>query len=155
MKYGWVYETPIGKILINESDNKIVELHFGVGDGDFEMKETPLLKEAGKQLNEYFLNKRKEFDLPFELNGTEFQMDVWNGLTQIKYGETISYKELASKIGRENASRAVGSANAKNPLPIFIPCHRVIKSDKKLGGYLGNINDETNIKQYLLDLEQK
>lgn len=155
MKNVLYYETLIGKIAIVEEDNTIVELCFINEDirefKDVKEVKTPLLEEARKQLDEYFKGKRKVFKLPFNLKGTEFQKKVWKALLDIPYGETFSYKEVAKNIGNENASRAVGNANNKNPLPIFIPCHRVIGANGKLVGYAGGLD----IKVKLLELERK
>ena len=111
----------------------------------------PLLQEAKRQLDEYFAGKRKTFDLPLAPSGTPFQRSVWNALRNIPYGQTRSYQDLAQAVGRPNACRAVGSANAKNPLPILIPCHRVVRSDGSTGGYAGG----TKLKQILLELEKR
>ncbi len=110
--------------------------------------ETPFV-EAIRQLEQYFRGERKEFDLPLELHGTEFQTDTWCALETIPYGETISYAELARRVGNPKAVRAVGTANGANPLPIVIPCHRVIGTNGKLTGYGGGLD----IKQHLLALE--
>ena len=102
-----------------------------------------------RQLREYFAGKRAEFDLPLAPTGTAFQLSVWRQLQEIPYGETISYGELARRVGNPKASRAVGSANGANPLPIVIPCHRVIAGDGTLGGFGGGLPT----KQTLLALE--
>jgi methylated-DNA-[protein]-cysteine S-methyltransferase len=109
----------------------------------------PYLLDSFKQLREYFSLKRKIFDLKLDLVGTEFQKKVWNELLKIPYGETISYKELAIRLGNLASIRAVGGANGANPIPIVIPCHRVIGSDGKLVGYGGGLH----IKEKLLELE--
>lgn len=101
------------------------------------------------QLQEYFFGKRKTFDLPLAIEGTEFQIKVWKALSEIPYGTTCSYKDIAIKIGNCKASRAVGMANNKNPIPIIVPCHRVIGASGKLVGYAGGLN----IKQKLLNVE--
>ena len=106
--------------------------------------------EAVRQLKEYFAGRRTDFDLPLAPQGTEFQRDVWRRLQEIPYGETISYGELAKRIGNPKASRAVGAANGSNPIPIVIPCHRVL-AKAGLGGYSGSGGLET--KQALLTLE--
>jgi methylated-DNA-[protein]-cysteine S-methyltransferase len=102
-----------------------------------------------KQLKEYFNRERKEFDVSLEIIGTEFQKKVWNELTKIPYGETISYGELANRMGDKNLMRAVAAANGANPIPIIIPCHRVIGADGSLTGYGGGLD----VKQKLLELE--
>lgn len=114
------------------------------------LQTTELLSMATIQLDEYFQGKRTTFSLPFKLTGTPFQLAVWKELQNIPYGQTTSYKEIAQKINKPKAYRAVGMANNKNPLPIIIPCHRVIGSNGKLIGYAGGLN----LKNYLLELEK-
>lgn len=114
------------------------------------LQTTELLSMATIQLDEYFQGKRTTFSLPFKLTGTPFQLAVWKELQNIPYGKTTSYKEIAQKINKPKAYRAVGMANNKNPLPIIIPCHRVIGSNGKLIGYAGGLK----LKNYLLELEQ-
>ena len=109
-----------------------------------------ILLETEKQINQYFAGNRQIFNVPLKPNGTDFQLSVWNVLKKIPYGKTISYQELAHRVGNNNASRAVGNANGKNPIPIIIPCHRVIRKNGKLGGFGGSIN----IKKKLLELEK-
>ncbi|OGI16649.1 MAG: hypothetical protein A2287_06575 [Candidatus Melainabacteria bacterium RIFOXYA12_FULL_32_12] len=107
-------------------------------------------KEAISQIKEYLARERKTFNIETEfLIGSEFQRKVWNELAKIPYGKTISYKQLANNIGNPNASRAVGNANSKNPIPVIFPCHRVINSDGGLGGFSGGVK----IKEFLLNLE--
>ena len=157
MKYIKYVETKLGKIGIVEENSKIVKVIIDNGnnrnskDKNVEEKDTKLLLEAKKQLEEYFEGKRKVFDLPLEQEGTEFQKKVWNALEEIPYGETRTYKEVAKMVGNEKASRAVGMANNKNNIPIIIPCHRVIGSNGKLVGYALGLD----MKKYLLDLESK
>lgn len=114
------------------------------------LQTTELLSMATIQLDEYFQGKRTTFSLPFKLTGTPFQLAVWKELQNIPYGKTISYKEITQKINKPKAYRAVGMANNKNPLPIIIPCHRVIGSNGKLIGYAGGLK----LKNYLLELEK-
>jgi methylated-DNA-[protein]-cysteine S-methyltransferase len=104
---------------------------------------------AVKQLEEYFAGERTQFDLPLELEGTPFQKDVWLALGEIPYGKTISYAELATMVGRPTAFRAVGQANGANPIPIVLPCHRVLASGGRIGGYGGGLD----MKRQLLALE--
>ncbi len=153
MKNIFFYETQIGEIGIEENTNAITNLYFGRQHRsvDAVINETSLLKESAKQLNEYLLGNRKVFDLPLAPMGTEFQTKIWNNLLTIPYGETNSYKDVASGIGQEKATRAVGNANNKNPILIFIPCHRVVGSDGKLVGYAGGIE----VKKHLLTLEKQ
>ena len=155
MKNMIYYKSPIGNLIIVEEENAIIKLCFKEQEitniKDIQEFETPLLKKAKKQLEAYFEGKRKKFDLALRLNGTSFQNKVWKALLNIPYAKTCSYKDIAQNIGNENASRAIGNANNKNPLPIFIPCHRVIGSNGKLIGYAGGLD----IKIKLLELERK
>ena len=114
------------------------------------LQTTELLSMTTIQLDEYFQGKRTTFSLPFKLTGTPFQLAVWKELQNIPYGQTTSYKEIAQNINKPKAYRAVGMANNKNPLPIIIPCHRVIGSNGKLIGYAGGLK----LKNYLLELEK-
>lgn len=113
------------------------------------LRETPVLKEAKRQLQAYFARKLRVFDLPLAPYGTEFQKQAWKALSTIPYGETRSYKEQAARIGRPAAVRAVGRANGQNPISIIVPCHRVIGANGKLTGYGGGLG----IKEMLLGLE--
>lgn len=153
MENAYFYDTEVGKIYITDDGKSITGLYFGKINfpENFIMKETDIIKKAINQLNDYFSGKRRKFDLPLAPCGTDFQKTVWRELQNIPYGETRSYKEIAEKIGRFKAFRAVGHANNKNPIPIFIPCHRVIGADGSLVGYGGGIE----IKKYLLDMEKK
>lgn len=114
-----------------------------------EDKKDLLLLETEKQLNEYFLHQRKKFHLPIEMQGTSFQQEVWKLLNQIPYGSTWSYKDIAIKMHRPQAVRAVGAAVGRNPVSIIIPCHRVIASNGSLTGFAGGLGR----KKILLDLE--
>ena len=153
MKYLKKIETVIGKINIVEEDGYIIMVDIGEKEDmkNIEEKDTKLLKEAEKQLEEYFSLKRKQFNLPYKQEGTAFMKKVWNALQEIPYGETRSYKQIAEEIGKPKAVRAVGMANNKNKIPIIIPCHRVIGSNGKLIGYALGLD----VKKYLLDLESK
>lgn len=110
----------------------------------------PLLTSTLKQLDEYFLGKRKSFDLKIRQNGTNFQLQVWSELVQIPYGKTKSYQEIAQAIGNPKAVRAIGQANKANQFPIIVPCHRVIGKNQSLTGYAGT---RTDIKEKLLTIE--
>ena len=144
------YGSPIGIIKICSDDTFIVSCSF-VENKEIETEMPKILEKALKQIDEYFQKKRTSFDLLLAPKGTEFQQQVWLGLLKIQYGETISYKELASRISKENAIRAVGNANGKNPISIIIPCHRVIGSDGKLVGYGGGMER----KLWLLNFEKE
>lgn len=147
------YETEIGTVVISATQTGITGLTFKEEESDKEQKikkETPLIKEAYRQLKEYLQGKQKEFTLPLEPKGTEFQRKTWKALCTIPYGETRSYKQIAEQIGSPKACRAVGMANNRNPISIFIPCHRVIGSDGSLVGYGGGLS----IKEALLGKEE-
>ena len=146
----YFYETEVGTVGIRENNKSITDIYFSKINTNDNIEETELIKECFRQLNEYFEGNRKNFDLPIEAKGTEFQNKVWNELLKIPYGETKSYKEIALSIGNEKACRAIGMANNKNPIPIIIPCHRVIGSNGKLVGYAGGIN----VKEKLLNIEK-
>lgn len=153
----FTYGLPIGEVTLVCENGEITELLFGrvvpdhVEERGLPEDRLPILDEAYKQLQEYFMGERKAFDLPLHSEGTEFQEQVWAALKTIPYGETRSYKEIAVQIGNEKASRAVGMANNRNPLAIFVPCHRVVGADGGLVGYAGGMD----IKTQLLELEKK
>lgn len=151
--YVYSYMLPIGKIAIVEEEGYIT--HIMLEERLYIeariTEETPLIKEAYNQLNEYFKGQRKEFDLPLKPKGTPFQIKCWEALKTIPYGKTWTYKQLANAIGNEKACRAVGGANNKNPIIIVIPCHRVIGTNGQLVGYAGGIH----IKEILLSIEKK
>lgn len=148
----YFYETKIGMIGIAENNGSITNVYFKKDEipKNVQISETPLLKEAAEQLNKYLAGEIKSFDLPLDAAGTPFMKQVWHCLTEIPYGETSSYREIAEKIENEKAYRAVGLANNKNPIPIFIPCHRVVGADGALTGYRGGLT----VKKMLLDLEK-
>ena len=151
MKNIWHYEFSIGTLGIAEDGDGITNIFFKNDPllNDFTKLETPLLQEAGIQLQEYFGGKRKIFNLPLSLHGTEFQLSVWKALQSIPYGETRSYKQIAELIGKPKACRAVGMANNRNPVMIIVPCHRVIGQDGSMVGYASGLDT----KKYLLHLE--
>jgi methylated-DNA-[protein]-cysteine S-methyltransferase len=150
-------DTPIGKLLIAGDRNTVRRIEFPKNgeprgpDAGWLESSTGALEEAARQLREYFSGSRKGFDLPLAPEGTDFQRTVWRELQNIPYGRTISYGELARRIGNSKASRAVGAANGSNPIPIVIPCHRVIGANGKLTGFGGGLP----IKQKLLALESR
>ena len=147
MKNFCYMNSPIGVLEIVENGQAITGISFG-NSGQREER-TALLEEAVRQLEEYFGGRRKEFDLPLDPVGTAFQKQVWEELKKIPYGETRSYGQLAKAIGNPKACRAVGMANHRNPIPIIVPCHRVIGADGTLTGYAGGLA----IKRILLELE--
>lgn len=109
--------------------------------------EIKILKQAKAELEEYFSGKRKNFEIPLDIEGSAFQKKVWNQLQKIPYGKTCAYKDIATKLRDPNASRAVGTANGKNPLWIVVPCHRVITASGTLGGYAGGLDMKTKLLQ--------
>jgi methylated-DNA-[protein]-cysteine S-methyltransferase len=154
MKYCWYYDYPFCKIGIAEDDGAVCQVFFGKGKsaagGNYEMRETILIKKTAAQLAEYFDGKRKNFTMPLAPHGTAFQIAVWEALQKIPYGESRSYGEIAAMIGNPKASRAVGMANHHNPIVIIIPCHRVIGHDGSLTGFGGGLE----LKRRLLELER-
>ena len=149
-----VIDSPIGPLRLRATDRGLAGIEFSpfrghlIGDGD---DQHPVLVAAATQLGEYFAGTRTQFDLPLDPSGTDFQRRVWDELRGIGYGETASYGEIARRLGLTNtASRAVGLANGRNPLPIVVPCHRVIGANGTLTGYAGGIER----KRLLLDLER-
>ena len=140
--------SPVGTIAITADGDSIAEIRFT--NGPPAPSSDSLLNDAVRQLEEYFARDRRDFNLPLRPVGTPFQSRVWSELTRIPYGETISYGELAARIGDPKASRAVGAANGRNPIPIVIPCHRVIGANGSLTGYGGGMA----IKRLLLELER-
>ena len=146
----YIFKSFIGKLKIKTDGNAIAELSLTKDElSSFECDK--LIQNAINELDEYFQGKRTCFSLPLNPKGTEFQQRVWRELIKIPYGKTISYSELAKNIGNKNAQRAVGGANNKNPIMIFIPCHRVIGKNGSLTGYAGGLD----IKQQLLEIEKK
>jgi methylated-DNA-[protein]-cysteine S-methyltransferase len=150
-----ILDSPIGPLLIAGDQEGVRHIHFprqgkaAKPERGWIEARSGAVAEAVAQLREYFAGRRTEFDLPLAPRGTGFQLAVWGELRKIPYGQTISYGELARRIGNPKASRAVGSANGANQIPIVIPCHRVIASGGKLGGFGGGLP----VKEALLALE--
>ncbi len=145
--------TPIGELLLVSDGEALVALHFDDerrgaptpgGDRD------PVVRQASAQLREYFAGERTTFDLPLRPSGTPFEQRVWDALRGIPYGETTSYGAIAQGLGEPGAARAVGRANGRNPIPVIVPCHRVIGADGSLTGFGGGLA----CKRALLDLER-
>ncbi|MCL1817131.1 MAG: methylated-DNA--[protein]-cysteine S-methyltransferase [Clostridiales bacterium] len=153
MKNTCYYDMGFVKIGLTEENGAITQLIFATKEEAAvgAKTETPLLRGAVLQLEQYLAGRRKEFFLPLDPHGTEFMHRVWDALETIPYGETRSYKQIASQIGHNRAYRAVGLANNRNPIPIIIPCHRVIGHNGKLVGYGGGLP----VKERLLQLEQR
>ena len=153
-------DTPIGELTLLASDDGLTHVLFadqepadvglGPDDHDDGTGPDPVLDAAARQLTEYFAGERRDFDLPLDLDGTEFQRAAWRALADVPYGETRSYAEQADAIGRPGAFRAVGAANGRNPVPIVLPCHRIVGADGSLTGFGGGLA----VKERLLRHEQ-
>jgi len=153
-----IMESPVGKLKLVASDEGLVAVLWRLERpsrtrlGELvEDNQHPVLLKTERQLVEYFAGGRKEFSIPLDMRGTPFQKNVWEALLAIPFGETRSYGQIAKQLGNPNATRAVGAANGRNPLPIIVPCHRVIGSSGSLTGFGGGL--ET--KAHLLSLEEK
>lgn len=151
-----VVDSPVGPLLLAADDTHLQVLEYETPahpvkrGADWRPGRNAVIAMAHRQLDEYFAGKRRDFDLPLAPQGTEFQRSVWWALADIPYGKTISYAQLATRIGKPTATRAVGAANGRNPLSIVLPCHRVIGADGSLTGYGGGLP----IKTYLLTIER-
>ena len=149
------HDSPVGPLLLAADDAalRIIEFpsprHAVARDASWTSSNNAILSEARTQLDDYFAKRRRSFDLPLGPRGTHFQCMVWHALAEIPYGATISYTQLAARVGKASATRAVGAANGRNPLPIVLPCHRVVGSDGSLTGFGGGLPT----KRYLLELE--
>ena len=145
------WDSPIGRLLIAADDMGICEIRLLKPEDEIstENEKTPLLDQAAKELEEYFAGRRQAFDLPLSASGTAFERTVWQALTDIPFGETRTYGQLAARIGRPKSARAVGGACARNPLLIVVPCHRVIGSSGALTGFAAGMD----AKRILLTLE--
>lgn len=148
-KYAF-YDFEFGILKIGYTDTAIIFLKQ-VDQIDVDNEHSTLSDLAFDQVREYLKGHRRTFDFPYELHGTEFQKKVWNALCQVPYGETRTYKEIASVVGNPKASRAVGMANNKNPLMVVVPCHRIVGTHGNLIGYAGGLD----MKKALLELEGK
>jgi methylated-DNA-[protein]-cysteine S-methyltransferase len=147
-------DSPVGPLLVAADEAGLRLIHFQAGPAPRPPdpawhRDVSFFRELGRQLAEYFARDRRAFDLPLAPEGTTFQLETWRALSLIPYGTTISYSELARRIGRPDAVRAVGSANGQNPLPIVVPCHRVVGKDGSLTGFGGGLA----AKRMLLELE--
>lgn len=150
------YESPVGKLLLVGDGEHLHQVHFENGKHapppmrEWKESRRPF-EEVIRQLKAYFRREREEFEVSLAMEGTAFQRSVWEELRRIPYGETISYGQLAERIGKPKAIRAVGAANGSNPIPIIVPCHRVIGSDGSLTGFGGGLPT----KKKLLELENR
>ena len=151
----YICPSPIGPLSLVEENGALVAVRWNFDlprdAAPLALPSTPLLRQAAAELAAYFAGALREFTVPLAPKGTPFQQKVWAALREIPYGETRSYKEIAAMVGNEKACRAVGMANNRNPLPIFIPCHRVVGADGKLVGYAGGLD----VKTLLLNLEKE
>lgn len=146
-----LFDTPFGLMGLASEEEAVCRLYLPNSPVPrIACRETPLLTEGRKQLTEYFAGQRREFSLPLVLKGTPFQQQVWDALREIPWGETRTYGQIAAAVGRPKACRAVGMANHCNPIPILIPCHRVVGAMGSLTGYAGGVE----LKRALLDLER-
>lgn len=148
--YSYTYNTQIGNITIIEKDGYITNLYINYNNIKAIQEETKLISQTANEIKEYLNKERKYFSIPIQVKGTDFQKKVWQELLKISYGETRSYKDIAISINNSKAYRAVGTAIKNNPIPIIIPCHRVINSNKNLGGYAYGLE----IKKILLKIEK-
>ena len=155
MNYYFVHDTPIGELTLEANLNYLVKISFNRKHLNrvkaCSLKKNIILEKTVEQLDEYFFNNRKFFTINYLLDTTYFFKKVLKEVSLIKFGKVKSYKQIARILKNKNAYRAVANANAKNPLPIIIPCHRVIRSSGEIGGYRGGITN----KRYLLSLENK
>ena len=149
MIYSKTIDSPIGKLGLYADEKNLLKIIFCEAGENESTNE--ILEKTSQQLQEYFAGKRKEFSVPLKLEGTEFRKEVWSELQKIPFGETISYQKLAERIGSIKKARAVGNANHYNPIPIIVPCHRVVRKSGNLGGFGGGLE----VKEYLLELEKK
>jgi methylated-DNA-[protein]-cysteine S-methyltransferase len=150
--YKIYHDSPVGLLEITADENAVTGLYFADSNGKRDDENTGnILKDCLAQLTEYFAGKRTVFDINVNPAGTPFQKSVWNELLKIPYGETVSYGEIAERIGNPKSVRAVGLANGSNPVSIIIPCHRVIGKNGSLVGYGGGIEN----KRFLLELEKR
>ena len=151
MSYRIARSSPLGWLTVEADDQAITSVRFSDHRPEGPFQETPLLKKARLELGEYFSGKRDQFSFPIAFaKGTEFQKKVWRALREIRYGRTCSYGDIAARIGSKGAVRAVGTAIGRNPLPVVVPCHRVIQSTGAIGNFTGGVEK----KHLLLRLEK-
>jgi methylated-DNA-[protein]-cysteine S-methyltransferase len=150
LMYYTYFETPIGPLLVAGDGDRLREVHFAPSKPQDAWKHDPgSFSRLSKQFAEYFAGERRTFEVELAMDGTPFQLEVWSALREIPYGEVRSYADVARVIGRPKAVRAVGAANGANPIPVIVPCHRVIGSSGALTGFGGGLA----VKRRLLDLE--
>lgn len=145
-----VIQSPVGPLTLTGTEDALTRLSFGGGQAGAGSP-SPALELAARELEEYFAGVRREFTVPLAPEGTAFQLAVWSALREIPYGATASYRDIAVRLGRPGGAVAVGQANSRNPIPIIIPCHRIIGAGGQLVGYTGGLE----IKRFLLRLEER
>ena len=145
-----VIQSPVGPLTLTGTEDALTRLSFGGGQAGAGSP-SPALELAARELEEYFAGVRREFTVPLAPVGTAFQLAVWSALREIPYGATASYRDIAVRLGRPGGAVAVGQANSRNPIPIIIPCHRIIGAGGQLVGYTGGLE----IKRFLLRLEER
>lgn len=150
MKYQLTVFSPVGPLTLVEEDGALIRIVFGECFEEATVSSTPLLQQTARELDEFFRGERKSFTIPLSPKGTPFQKRCWEALCRIPYGETRTYAQQAAMIGSPKACRAVGMSNHRNPLPILIPCHRVLGKNGNLTGYAGGLD----IKEKLLNIER-
>ena len=147
--YRQLVQSPIGPLALQSDGQALTALRFGSTGDEAPQASCPVLEQAAQELREYFSGGRKVFTIPLSPTGTDFQRSVWSALLDVPYGATTTYGAIAAALGNPRACRAVGLANNRNPIPIFVPCHRVVGSDGRLTGYAGGLD----VKRFLLELE--
>ena len=145
-----VIQSPVGPLTLTGMEDALTRLSFGGGQAGAGSP-SPALELAARELEEYFAGVRREFTVPLAPEGTAFQLAVWSALREIPYGATASYRDIAVRLGKPGGAVAVGQANSRNPIPIIIPCHRIIGAGGQLVGYTGGLE----IKRFLLRLEER
>ncbi|MCI9677690.1 MAG: methylated-DNA--[protein]-cysteine S-methyltransferase [Oscillospiraceae bacterium] len=145
-----VIQSPVGPLTLTGTEDALTRLSFGGGQAGAGSP-SPALELAARELEEYFAGVRREFTVPLAPVGTAFQLAVWSALREIPYGATASYRDIAVRLGKPGGAVAVGQANSRNPIPIIIPCHRIIGAGGQLVGYTGGLE----IKRFLLRLEER
>lgn len=147
----FIYRTPMGRVSIASDGSALTHFAFGPVPFEGQQHATELTNRASNEVLEYLAGKRTAFDVPLNASGSAFQRAVWKEISRIPYGQTRTYAEIAQRLGKPGALQAVGQACGRNPLPLFVPCHRVVGSNGKLGGYAFG----PAIKKFLIELEAK
>lgn len=147
----FIYRTPMGRVSIASDGSALTHFAFGPVPFEGQQHATELTNRASSEVLEYLAGKRTAFDVPLNASGSAFQRAVWKEISRIPYGQTRTYAEIAQRLGKPGALQAVGQACGRNPLPLFVPCHRVVGSNGKLGGYAFG----PAIKKFLIELEAK